>query len=275
MSHKKATHFGSILLAIIASTIILGGGLNAVYAQTTLTVETDADSYATGDTITVTGKVEATTINAPVLIQILDPQGNRDRIDQVTPAADGSFTYSFTAGGLMNTDGAYTVNVSYKTTEEEATFQFDSTDTTTGGWKTIQAMIGGQQHPIQYMITGAGNRLNNVTGDVDTTTLLAALTANADGTLSLRFPDETFNADNEFTAFADDIPADVTDESEGTTNTIHIDFEAGTESIEIVGDSIVPEFGAIAAIVLAMALVGIIVATARSGKLGSFVRKDW
>jgi len=42
-----------------------------------------------------------------------------------------------------------------------------------------------------------------------------------------------------------------------------------------VGTFIVPEFGAIAAIILAVAIVGIIVATARYGKLSSFVRKDW
>lgn len=274
MFNGTAKDSRGILLAIMASTIILGGTMQAVYAQTTLTVETDADSYSTGDTITITGQLEATAINQPILIQILDSQGNRDRIDQVTAAADGSYSYDFMAGGLMNTDGTYTVLVSYKSTEEETTFEFDSTDTGTGGWRTIQALIGGQNHPIQYMISG-GNRLNNITGDVDSVSLLAALTANSDGTLSLRFDEEIFDAEDEFFAFVDEVPADVQDESEGTVNTIRIDFEAGTEEIEIVGDSIIPEFGTIAAIILAVAIVGIIVATARTGKLGSFVRKDW
>jgi predicted secreted protein with PEFG-CTERM motif len=276
MLNETAKHSRGILLAIIASTLILGSSMSAVYAQTTLTVETDAGSYTTGDTIMITGQLQATTVNQPILIQILDPQGNRDRIDQVEAAADGSYSYSFTAGGLMNTDGEYTVLVTYKTTEEETTFAFDSTDAGPSGWRTIQAMIGGQEHPIQYMITGSGNRLSSITGDVDSVSLLAALVANSDGTLSLRFPAETFDASEDgFFAFADEVPVDVEDESEGTTNTIRIDFEAGTTEIEIVGDSIVPEFGAIAAIVLAVAIVGIIVATARTGKLGSFVRKDW
>jgi predicted secreted protein with PEFG-CTERM motif len=269
-------HSRGILLAIIASTLILGSGMSAVYAQTTLTVETDADSYTTGDTVTVSGQLEATNINQPLLVQVLDPQGNRDRIDQVEAAADGSYSYSFTAGGLMNTDGEYTVLVTYKTTEEETMFAFDSTDVVDGNWRSIQAMIGGEEHTIQYMITGSGNRLSSVTGNVDEISLTAVLVAASEGTLSLRYEEEIFDADDEeYFVFADSIPADYDYEDDGTRDILHIDFEAGTEEIEILGDHIIPEFGAIAAIILAVAIVGIIVATARYGKLGSFVRKDW
>lgn len=269
-------HSRGILLAIIASTLILGSGMTAVYAQTTLTVETDADSYTTGDTVTVSGQLTATNINQPLLVQILDPQGNRDRIDQVEAAVDGSYSYIFTAGGLMNSDGEYTVLVSYKTTEEETTFAFDSTDTPSDGWRTIDVNIGGTDHEIQYKITGAGNRLDEVTGNVDSLSFLAELTAASEGTLSLRFDEEIFDADDFFVAFADEIPVDDTfPAGPGVTNELHIDFEAGTEEIEIVGDRMIPEFGAIAAIILAIAIVGIIVATARYGKLGNFVRKDW
>jgi len=275
MLEGTTKHSKGILLAIIASTLILGSAMQAVYAQTTLTVETDADSYKTGDEITVTGRLQATTINQPILVQILDPQGNRDRIDQVQTAADGSYSYSFTAGGLMNTDGEYTVSVTYKTVEEEATFQFDATGSTGDGWKPINVNIGGTNHQIEYKITG-GNRLSKITGDVDSVSFNASLIANSDGTLSLRFSEEIFDADEAgFFAWADDIPVDVEDESEGATNIIHIDFEAGTSQIEIVGDRIIPEFGAIAAIILAVAIVGIIMATTRLSKLGSFVRKDW
>lgn len=274
MLTETAKHSKSILLAIMASTLILGSGMHAAYAQTTLTVETDADSYTTGDIITVTGRLQATNINEPILIQVLDSQGNRDRIDQIQPAADGTYRYTFTAGGTMNTDGEYTVMVSYKNTEEETTFQFDSTDTAGDGWRPINVNIGGTNHQIEYQITG-GNRLSSITGDVNSVSLNATLVANSDGTLSLRYNEEIFDADEGgFFAFADEIEAFVEDESEGSTNMIHIDFEAGTSQIEIIGDRIIPEFGAIAAIIFAVAIVGIILATARYGKLGSFVRKD-
>jgi len=255
----------AILLSSVASVALVG----TANAQTTeLTVETDADSYTTGDTITVTGQLTATNINQPILIQVFDPDGNRIRFDQFDVAADGSYSYQFNTGGpLMEKDGTYRVEVSYRgTTSEEATFEFDSTTTTTP-WRTIQASIGGQNHPIQYMINGTGNRLVSITGDVDAISLLAALVTQSDGTLSLRFDEEIFDADEEFLAFADTISID--DElpaGPGATNEIHIGFEAGTEEIEILGDRIIPEFGAIAAIILAIAIVGIIVATARYGK---------
>lgn len=254
----------AILLSSVASVALVG----TANAQTTeLTVETDAESYTTGDTITVTGQLTATNINQPILIQVLDPQGNRDRVDQFDVAADGSYSYEFPAGGTMNTDGTYTVLVSYRTTDEETTFEFTSTDAEPG-WRTIQASIGGQNHPIQYMISGSGNRLVSITGDVETTSLLAALSTQSEGTLSLRFDQATFDADEPFLAFEDTIATIVEEDAdEGTMNIIHIDFAAGTEEIEILGTFIVPEFGAIAAIILAVAIVGIIVATARYGKL--------
>jgi predicted secreted protein with PEFG-CTERM motif len=258
----KTSALMAILIASVASVALVG----AAYAQTTLTVEADAASYETGDDITISGQLTATTINAPILIQVLDPQGNRDRIDQIEVAADGSYSYTFRSGGLMDTSGEYTVLVSYKTTEEETAFQFTSTEEP-GGWQEIDVDIEGTPHTIEYMITGSGNSLDSVTGDVETISFLAELTAASDGTLSLRFGEDIFDADPEFVAFVDEIPYDDTlPGGPGATNTIQIDFEAGTEQIEIIGDFIIPEFGAIAAIILAVAIVGVIVATTRYGK---------
>jgi len=53
-------------------------------------------------------------------------------------------------------------------------------------------------------------------------------------------------------------------EFEQMGNTLHIRFEAGTEKIEIVGSVVVPEFGTIAMIVLAVAIVSIIAITAKT-----------
>jgi len=47
-------------------------------------------------------------------------------------------------------------------------------------------------------------------------------------------------------------------------NTLHIPYEAGAEKIEIVGSHVVPEFGAITMIILAVAIVSIIAITAKT-----------
>ena len=53
-------------------------------------------------------------------------------------------------------------------------------------------------------------------------------------------------------------------EFEQMGRTLHIDYTAGTEKIEIVGSHVVPEFGTIAMIVLAVAIVSIIAITAKT-----------
>lgn len=262
----------AILLASVASVAMVG---TANAQATELTVETDADSYATGDTITVTGQLDTTTINAPILIQVLDPQGNRDRFDQFDTAADGSYSYSFTAGGLMNTDGTYTVRVSYKTTEEETTFEFDAAEGQEV-WRTFTIRVGDQSYPVQYRITGGS--VQDMVPSEETASLTVTISSTADGTLDIRLPRNVIDArdgadgrsgnDEDFVVFADEVPSDTADETAttGTIRTLSIDFEQGTETIEIVGTWAIPEFGAIAAIILAVAIVGIIVATARYGK---------
>jgi len=53
-------------------------------------------------------------------------------------------------------------------------------------------------------------------------------------------------------------------EFEQMGNTLHIDYVAGTEKIEIVGSHVVPEFGTIAMIILAVAIISIIAITAKT-----------
>ena len=68
------------------------------------------------------------------------------------------------------------------------------------------------------------------------------------------------------------------DITEGVANaeerTIVIDYDAGTDLIEIQGTSIVPEFGALSAIVLAVAVFSIIAVTARFSNRFSIFR-NW
>jgi len=53
-------------------------------------------------------------------------------------------------------------------------------------------------------------------------------------------------------------------EFEQMGRTLHIEYSAGTEKIEIVGSHVVPEFGTIAMIILAVAIVSIIAITAKT-----------
>jgi predicted secreted protein with PEFG-CTERM motif len=275
----KAYALMAILLASVASVAVVG----TASAQTSaVTVETDKESYTSGEQVTISGTVTNVQQGQPVLIRVTNPQGALARTEPVSNvAADGSWTYTFPTGGpLMRTSGEYTVQATYRGITEETTFDFTASDD--GSWQTINAMIGGEEHPIRYQITGGS--VSEINGDVDFTSLTVTLSTTGDGMLTIELPRETIQAltvanqptggsDVDFEVFADTIPVGDVEQTQANAQVrvLEIPFEAGTEEIEIVGTWIIPEFGAIAAIVLAVAIVGIIVATARYGKLNGFV----
>ena len=277
----KAYALMAILLASVASVTLV----STANAQTTsVTVSTDKASYATDDSITISGTVTNIQQGQPVLIRVNNPLGTLARTEPVTNiAADGSWSYTFPAGGpLMSPEGEYTVLATYRGVTEETTFQYAGSGSGGPTWLTIQADIGGEQHPIRYRITGG--TLQSMAGDVELSTLTAMIASTGDGVLTVELPRATIQAltvanqptggnDVDYEVFIDTIPSTDVDQTapSSTVRVLTIPFEQGAEEIEIVGTWIIPEFGAIAAIVLAVAIVGIIVATARYGKLNSIV----
>jgi hypothetical protein len=277
----KAYALMAILLASVASvaSVALVGTANAQ----ALTVETGQPGYAAGDTIEVSGEVGTVQAGLPVLIRVFNPNGALARTDQITPVADGSYTYSFPAGGpgpLMGVSGEYRAAVTYRNNTEETAFNFITSE---GGqtWRTITVEIAGREHPIRYQINGG--TLTNMTADPETVTLTATINSTAPGALAVELPRSMIQSlsevgaptggnDTDFEAFVD-TEGGIFDETmtNSTVRELTIPFEQGAEEIEIVGTWVVPEFSAIAAIILAIAIVGIIVATTRYSKFSSFL----
>ncbi|TLX68181.1 MAG: PEFG-CTERM sorting domain-containing protein [Thaumarchaeota archaeon] len=71
--------------------------------------------------------------------------------------------------------------------------------------------------------------------------------------------------DDQFVVVNDGQQADFTETKTTTDRTLIIPFTDGTGQIEIIGTQIVPEFGPIAALVLAIAIISIIVVSAKTG----------
>lgn len=277
----KAYALMAILLASVASVALVG----TANAQA-LTVETGQPGYAAGDTIEVSGEVGTVQAGLPVLIRVFNPNGALARTDQITPIADGSYSYSFPAGGpLMGVSGEYRAAVTYRSNTEETAFNFI---TSQGGqtWRTVTVEIAGREHPIRYQINGG--TLTNMTADPETATLTAmvnstAINSTAPGVLVVELPRSMIQSlsevgaptggnDTDFEAFVD-TEGGIIDETmtNSTVRELTIPFDQGAGEIEIVGTWVVPEFGAIAAIILAIAIVGIIVATTRYSKFSSFM----
>lgn len=268
----KAYALMAVLLASVASVSTLG----TAYAQTGFTVETDNTAYSTGEDITVSGNVGRTPTGQPLLIQVYNPNGAVYRFDQVAVQTDGSYSYTFRVGGNLGVSGEYEVRVSYAGSTANTTFDFTGTGGE-GGLRNFTLVIDGtDRHTVQYQISGG--TLRSLTGDSESATVTATISASRAGQLTLAFPRNVFDSidsngeDLDFIVFVDELETTAEDDFGEETRTLVIDFEEGSEQVDIVGTMLVPEFGAIAAIVLAVAIVGIIVATTRYSKF-SFLPK--
>ena len=115
----------------------------------------------------------------------------------------------------------------------------------------------------QFTTTLTSGVIHHIGGNTDDATLLVHLFgADDDGKLEI-----TLNSDI-ITPFDDGSYFVLVDGQEvefmQMDNTLHIEYDAGAEKIEIVGSHVVPEFGTIAMIVLAVAIVSIIVLTTKT-----------
>ncbi|MCI0560501.1 MAG: PEFG-CTERM sorting domain-containing protein [Nitrososphaera sp.] len=273
----KAYALMAILLTSVASVALVG----TAHAQTSsVTVQTDQPGYEAGDNITITGTVTNIQAGTPVLIRVLNPLDTLARTDTVDVAADGSWNYTFPSGGpLMLEPGDYRVIANYRTVSAETTFDFEPGEV----WRTWNISIAGNSYVIRYQITGG--TVSNMAADVELATLTVTIASTSNGSLKLDLPRNviqslsvpnvpTGGSDIDYEVFIDGVPGVIeSDEMSATSRILTIPFEAGAEEIEVIGTWIVPEFGAIAAIVLAVAIVGIIVATTRYGKFNSFLPK--
>ena len=138
-------------------------------------------------------------------------------------------------------------------------------------WETATLVIGDDEFDIQYMISGG--TLDDLTGNIGTQTITAMITADQVGNLTIRLPRDIADsvdidgADSEYIVLVDGVDEEsINDDMGQDVRTLTIPFPAQSEQIEIRGTFVVPEFGAIAAIVLAVAIIGIIIGTTRYGK---------
>jgi predicted secreted protein with PEFG-CTERM motif len=135
--------------------------------------------------------------------------------------------------------------------------------------------MGGMEHSDEHAASGVEDISDQFTATVtsgvihhigansdDSTLLVHLFGADDDGELKITLNRDIITPFDDGSYFVLINNEEVEFEQMG--NTLHIDYTAGTEKIEIVGSHVVPEFGTIAMIVLAVAIVSIIVITAKT-----------
>jgi predicted secreted protein with PEFG-CTERM motif len=238
-----------------------------------VSVWTDKSNYEHNDMIMVTGQVSNVASGFPVTIVVVSPLNSIVTIDQLNVADDGSFETTLnTAGNMWKYDGTYTIKANYGTNEKsnsakvvlsggvEYTPNYSTPIITIPDVKCGANELTASGQCIPFSISG---------GTVTSTTIIAgdngsiiiSINAEDDGTLTVT--PSTTTADSIFMVLIDGEECNEP-ECEIVGNTVTVMFPAGTETIEIVALQVVPEFGTIAAMILAVAIISIIAVSAKS-----------
>ena len=276
-AHLMVFALSAILIASIGMTPTFGD------IQSSIVVTTDKASYSMGETIVITGEVRDL-YGIPIGLIIKNDIAIVG-LDQITVGADKKFRTEFVAGGTMKTVGTYTIEVTYGNESRTATTSFEFTgvmedqtsgDQTSGDQITEQESIvtdttisvQGSVDLIGYEITGG--KLLSIMTDVDANSLIILIDATDDGSLTITIPRSVLDAllgdgsDDDFFVLVDGEEVDFDEITSSTDRILIIAFPAGTETIEIIGTFVIPEFGTIAAMILAVAIISIIAISAKS-----------
>ncbi len=258
-----------------------------------LTVKTDLPSYNQGDSVVITGHIRQLENQTAIALKIISPLKNLVGIAQLLPTADGSFTTTFkVTGPLWKDAGNYTIIANYgRYTQTNATFYFSG-----GNGQIIFNQVkndvyhlqaGGATYDIPYIIKN-GASIKSMDVYADKFMLEITIDAPSDGSLTLTLPRQFMDAKVLANLTQDQIMAGVkinpseledsnyivtvsqkivqfTETKNPSVRILSIPFHQGDTKIDVVGTMIVPEFGPIAALVLAIAIISIIAVSAKTG----------
>ena len=263
------THLSVFALSAI---IIASIGIAPAFGQIadSIVVTTDKPSYEDGETILVTGEVRELLSGYPISLTVTAPNGNLVKIDQIDVGSDKKFSTELTAGGpLMRSEGTYTIEVLYGTESRisETTFTFGGSTPSDGGTKIA---VTGTDFMVSYKITGGKIDSISIPDVENPVSLIIAITASQDGSLIITLPRALIDAksgdlDEQFFVIIDGEEVDFEETmTTDTERTLTIPFLEGDSEIEIIGTFVVPEFGTIAVMILAVAIISIIAVSAKS-----------
>ena len=193
-------------------------------------------------------------------------EGLDDVFDSSLVAAGGMFSYKFEEAGTYDyfcmvhpwMTGIVTVSAEHEEMEEMGHDEMEGME-----HSDEHAASGVEDISDQFTTTTTSGVIHHIGANSDDDTLVVHLFgADDDGELKITLNRDIITPFDDGSYFVLINSEEVEFEQMG--NTLHIDYVAGTEKIEIVGSHVVPEFGTIAMIVLAVAIISIIAITAKT-----------
>ena len=266
---NSTTSLMLVALVAIVGTMSIASEAHAA-ADIPLTVEADQAVYDHDTKITVTGQV-ANVIpgDVPITLTVVNPLNSLVTIDQINVSNDGSFTTSVsTAGNLWKYDGTYTIRVNYGSLDNKVIVELTGgvaqghTGHSDDEMHHDDVECGSNEVAIHDACTSydiSGGHVISATVNTNDNSVIINIDADDDGTLTIS--PSTSTQKGIFMVLVD---GEESDDAEINGNTVIVPFLAGTEQIEIIGTFVIPEFGTIAAMILAVAIISIIAISAKS-----------
>ena len=274
--------------------LITSVGTTTAFGQNeSIILNIDKTSYLEGETISISGEIENMIASNQISLIIQSPNGNLVALDQMTVGSDKQFSTEIKLGGkLMKQEGTYTIKVQYGEQSITTSFEFGGvTDIPENELEevivedTVEDIVMEDSVIVDSIVTATtltiqdstdlisyeitNGKIINVIPDLDAVSLLIDIEAIDDGAITLTIPrsvlDSTINgSDDEFFVLVDGEEVFFEEITTSTDRTLTIEFLAGSEQIEIIGTFVIPEFGTIAAMILAVAIISIIAISAKS-----------
>ena len=279
-----STHKEYALIAILATAAVMGAipafaanelacpdchGREDSVMLLPISVWTDKAVYNQPNTIQVGGHVKDPNSNLDVTLKVVGHTGNIVKVDQIMVDDNGDFETTLnTESPLWTKTGIYTISVQYGKIGRSNEVQVEIFAGGICGESELAAKAGIETYCIPYSVIGA--TVEGGTLDMDSKSLIVRINADSDGEITLDIPrsvldSKSGNTDSRFFVLVNDEEEDIYGESKtDETRSVTIQFESGVDKIEIIGTYVVPEFGAIAALVLAVAIISIIAVSAKT-----------
>jgi len=223
-----------------------------------VSITTDKTSYDHSDTITIYGRV-ANVSGFPVTLTVVSPIHSVVTIAQLDVAKDGSFETTLNTGGeIWKQNGTYTIKVNYGTAGKSNKVFVELTgESSIGSSNCGSSEIDVEGNCVPYSISGG--KVVGISVNSNSNSLIVRISANENGIFTLTPAKSVL--DGIFMVLVDGQQWDDVEISGGQVTVM---FPAGTEKIEIIGTKVIPEFGAIAAMILAVAIISIVAISAKS-----------
>ena len=239
-------------------------------------LQTDNTAYVEGDVITVTGSVEKVIPGLPISLTVFFGK-NLIQVSQVNVSQDGEFSDTFTADGPQwQNEGIIIIRANYGdnvSTELTIDFFMDTHGTYLKNYEVKIPDAGTFDVPF----TIKGGTVSSMTLDQKNLSLQIDITTDSDGVLDLKlfrdnidsFLNNGEDIDFIILIYEQDSSIPIQTEYEKVEKNddyraISIPIKKGDNKITIIGTHVIPEFGTIAMIVLAVAIVSIIAVSAKS-----------